>query len=478
MSDTPLWQLSAQDVARLTTKGEVSCVEVTRSVIERMHAVNPQLNAVVTELSDAAMYRAQALDASPDPKGPLYGVPITIKVNIDQEGQATTNGLPALANNIAADNAPLVQNLLNAGAVVVGRTNTPEFSLRVHTDNPLHGETKNPWGDHLSPGGSSGGAGAAVAAGIGALGHGNDIAGSLRYPAAAHGLYTVKPGLGRVPAWNPSQTAERGLLAQLMSVQGLITRHAADLHIGMPPMIAPDVRDPYHVPLPWRGELTGDRPKVGVSFDMLDSPLHPEVRAAMEAAIVALSDAGYAIEEIEVPFLRDMRDTAFSALLTEIEMMMGPDIDRLGSDDARAVIGAYYDSVEILPENAYLQALAKRTFFAREMARLLEKTPLLLCPFLPRPFFAPGHDTIGEQGVRECMFDATWCTVMNFVGLPAGNMPTRVAKLGGKLSPVSVQLIGQRWREDLIVDAMTAVEGALPAPIPALWDQMARRPQP
>jgi len=214
----PLWQWSASEIADATQRGEVTALEVTEAALARMDAVNPMLNAVVESLTDEARQQAEALDASDGPKGPLHGVPVTIKVNVDQAGHATTNGVLALKDAMAHDDAPVVRNLKAAGAVVIGRTNTPEFSFRADTDNPLHGRTHNPWGRHLSPGGSSGGAGSAVMAGIGALAHGNDIGGSLRFPASATGGVTVKPGLGRVPAWAPSPKAARGPLAPSMSV--------------------------------------------------------------------------------------------------------------------------------------------------------------------------------------------------------------------------------------------------------------------
>ena len=199
----PLWQWSASEIAAATRAGERTALEVTEAALARMEAVNPDLNAVVENLADTARAEAEALDKAGAPKGPLCGVPVTIKVNVDQKGHATTNGVAALKGHIAPEDAPVVRNLKAAGAVVIGRTNTPEFSFRADTDNPLYGRTHNPWGRHVSAGGSSGGAGAAVMAGIGALAHGNDIGGSLRFPASANGAVTVKPGLGRVPAWNP-----------------------------------------------------------------------------------------------------------------------------------------------------------------------------------------------------------------------------------------------------------------------------------
>ena len=150
-------------------------------------------------MSDDAIERAESLDsavAAGKPKGRLFGIPVSVKINVDQKGYATSNGVTALKNLIAKTNAPIVDHLMDAGAVFVGRTNTPEFSFRADTENPLYGRTNNPWGKHLSAGGSSGGASSAVMAGMCTLAHGNDIGGSLRFPSVATGAVTLKPGLG------------------------------------------------------------------------------------------------------------------------------------------------------------------------------------------------------------------------------------------------------------------------------------------
>jgi amidase len=332
--DRPLWQWNAFEIAEATRAGRITAREVTEAAIERMEAVNPGLNAVVESLTDEARAEADALDASDAPKGALHGVPVTIKINVDQKGHATSNGVPAFKEVIAPEDAPVVRNLKAAGAVVIGRTNTPEFSFRADTDNPLYGRTHNPWGRHISAGGSSGGAGSAVMAGIGALAHGNDIGGSLRFPASANGAVTVKPGLGRVPAWNPSQKAERGLLAQCMSVQGLIARNASDLHLSMPAMIAPDPRDPFHVPLPWRGAPLERPIRVAVSRDDFGFGLHGQVATALDKAASALSNAGYAVEAVEPPLARETGEVGYRALLGEVKALLGDDIRAHGSDDA------------------------------------------------------------------------------------------------------------------------------------------------
>src|SRR5918994_7741930 len=198
-----LWQRSAVELAQGIRQRTFSCREVMESVTARIRAMNPALNAIVYDYTEEALAEARRADddlAVSWVRGPLHGVPITIKENVDQEGKPTPNGLPALEKIIAPEDAPLVRNLRNAGAIIVGRTNTPELSMRATTDNPLHGRTKNPWHPDASPGGSSGGAGAAAAAGFGPIHHGNDIGGSLRFPAYACGLATVKPTPGRIAA--------------------------------------------------------------------------------------------------------------------------------------------------------------------------------------------------------------------------------------------------------------------------------------
>jgi amidase len=172
-----------------------------------MHAANPAINAIVVDLSAQAIEAARAADralAQGATPGKLQGVPVTIKINIDVEGQANSNGVVAFKDNIAPGDSPVTANLKKAGAIIIGMTNTPEFSMRGFTDNPLYGPTLNPWDSTITCGGSSGGAGASIASGIGAIAHGNDIGGSLRWPAYCNGIATIKPTQGRIPAFNPS----------------------------------------------------------------------------------------------------------------------------------------------------------------------------------------------------------------------------------------------------------------------------------
>ncbi len=264
--------------------------------VDRMHAVNPSLNAVVVDLSAQAIEAARAADraqADGATLGKLHGVPVTIKINIDLEGQANSNGVLAFKENIAPGDSPVVANLKKAGAIIIGMTNTPEFSMRGFTDNRLHGLTRNPWDSAITCGGSSGGAGASIAAGIGAIGHGNDIGGSLRWPAYCNGIATIKPTQGRIPAFNPSAPAERPLMAQFMSAQGPLAREVRDVRLGLEVMSQRDMRDPWWVPAPLEGPKLPKPIKVALARIPDDMDTDPDVIAQLRVAADHLANAGY-----------------------------------------------------------------------------------------------------------------------------------------------------------------------------------------
>src|SRR5436305_5273411 len=251
-----IWRLPANDIAALIRSKRISAKEAASAALARLDAVNPSINAVVDHRPADVLAQASAIDAAigrGEDLGPLAGVPVTVKVNIDQQGFATTNGLKLQRDVIAATNSPVIDNLRKAGAVILGRTNCPAFSYRWFTTNLIHGDTKNPRDPSITPGGSSGGAGAAVAAAIGHIAHGTDIAGSIRYPAYACGVHGLRPTLGRIPAFNPG-LPERTIGPQIPAVSGPLARTVNDLRISLAAMSARDVRDPWYGPVPPEGE--------------------------------------------------------------------------------------------------------------------------------------------------------------------------------------------------------------------------------
>jgi amidase len=466
----PLWQASACDIADAVASGDLTCEAAVGAAVERMRATNGHLNAVVDDLGEQAMADAAAADkalADGQPAGPLQGVAVTIKENVDQTGRATPNGVVAFKDIIAPGDAPLVKNLKNAGAIVIGRTNTPEFSFRATTVNELHGRTFSPWNDWVSSGGSSGGASSAVMAGMGAIAHGNDIGGSLRFPAYCTGSATVKPGLGRTPAWNPSQSAERGLLAQLMSVQGVICREVRDVRRGMQAMIAYDPHDPWQVPMPWEGPAAEGPLKVALTREMFQFEMSPAVAKAMDHAASALSDAGYEIVEIDPPSIREIGDEAQKCLFGEVLTLLGDDIEKYGSDEIKAIFKTYEGMFTPYFGEDLLRGMAKRSHYIRQWNLFLADYPLVLTPFLPGPPFKWDRDTEGEEGVSEVLGSALYSYSMNYMGLPAGNIPAHFADG----LPIGVQIVGRRFREDMILDACEVVEARAGLMAERLWAQ-------
>jgi amidase len=457
MTDRPLWQLSACDLAEAIAKKQISSVAAVTAAVERMRATNPKLNAVVDDLSEAALAEAAERDrimAASGPIGPLHGVPVTIKENIDQKGYATPNGVVAFKDIIAPDDSPVARNLKEAGAVVVGRTNTPEFSFRLTTDNELHGRTFNPWNDWASSGGSSGGASSAVMAGMCAIAHGNDIGGSLRYPATCTGSVTVKPGLGRVPAYNPSASAERGLLAQIMSVQGAICREVRDVRLAMRTLIGYDPHDPWQVPMPFDGPAQEGRIKVAFTRASFEFDLDPAVAKALETARDALTDAGYEVVETDPPMMREVATEGARCLFGEVKALLEADVRKYGSATINAIFDEYFSYFEPYEGKNFLLGLAKRSYYVRQWLLFLEQYPLVLTPLLLTPTYAWDADTKGAEGAGV-LGGGIYVLSMNFLGLPAGTVP---ASYNDGL-PIGVQIVGRRFREDMILDACEAIEG-------------------
>ncbi len=463
-----LWQRSAVEIAEGIAQKKFSCREVMESVVGRIRAKNGALNAIVYDYTEEALADARRADealASGTARGPLHGVPVTIKENVDQRGKPTPNGVPAFQNVIAPDDAPLVANLRRAGAIIVGRTNTPELSMRATTDNPLHGRTHNPWHPDASAGGSSGGAGAAAAAGFGPIHHGNDIGGSLRFPAFCCGLATVKPTPGRIPAWNPSATAERGMLAQLMSVQGAICRHVADVRLATRVMAQRDPRDPWWVPAPFDGERMPAPIRVAVTKNAHGYPIHPEIAHAVDRVAKWLAAAGYAVDEVEPPPITEPARAWFSVTVAEMKVMLFPVAQQHGSRTIQEIFGWFERMGDVVDAGGYMLGVAERTRMTRQWSVFLEEHPLVLTPFLMRPTFPWNYDAESFAQMKDLFDAAIYSYGVNYLGLPAGVVP--IGLVDGL--PAGVQIVGRRFREDLILDAMQVVENEVGVLAKKLW---------
>lgn len=461
-----LWRWDAADLAQGIRTRAISAVEATRACLDRLAAVNPKLNAVVLATPESALAEAAAADAAVKRGAvlpPLHGVPVTTKINVDVAGLPNSNGCVPLANNIAATDSPVVANLRKAGAVFIGRTNTPALSMRWATENALHGRTLNPWDATRVPGGSSGGAAAACAAGIGPIAHGNDLGGSVRYPAFACGLVGLRPSAGRIPAYNGTQAAERAPSGQLMSTQGPLTRRVRDARLAFAAMAQPDPRDPWHMPVPLDGPPLPRPLKVALCPDPMGTGLDPDVRSALMQAAQWLENAGYRVEEASPPdFPGCARD--WDALSHgEAYIFMEKAFATLGDEGAQATFAFMKAHTPPVGMAEHLQRLANRTGRQRAWALWQQEYPLLLIPTSAEPAFPYGLDVAGQQG-----FDRVYQAQMPLMpspllGLPGIAVPTGVTEAG---LPMGVQIMAPRWREDLLLDAAEVIEAQARMPTP------------
>ncbi len=466
-----IWRWSAVRIASAIREREISAQEALASCLGRIAAVNPKLNAVTVDLSDSARLAARSADqavARGDRLGPLHGVPVTIKENVDQEGCATTNGVVGFQSVMAKSDSPVVANWKRAGAIIVGRTNTPAFSFRLDTVNDLRGRTFSPWSSTHTPGGSSGGASASVAAGMTPLAHGNDIAGSVRFPAYCCGLAGIRPSFGRVPAYNPTQVAERSMSSQLMSVQGALARSVGDVRLGLAAMAERDARDPWWSAAPQAFAPVAKRVAVVTeASDLGGAHLNPSVGAAIKQAAGWLADAGYEIVDDRTPGFTRAKELWFEMQMPEFRHFVLPLIEKEGDQGIRVAVRYMLENFPATDAPAYMRALSERARLVREWNLFLDRVPLVLAPISSEPVYAHGFDV--ESGARTAALWRECATMMALpvLGLPGMAVPTGLADG----LPTGVQLIAGRFREDVCLDAAEAIEARAGAitPIDPTW---------
>jgi len=455
-----LWELTASDLVKKIKNRTVSVREAVESVLKRSEEVNPLINAVVESMGSDAILQANALDkklSDGEDIGLLGGVPITVKVNIDQENYATTNGLKIQKDLIATNDNPVVSNLRKAGAVIIGRTNTPAFSLRWFTRNSLHGHTLNPVNSKITPGGSSGGAAAAVASGIGPIGHGTDIAGSIRYPAYACGIHGLRPSLGRIPVHNFSGP-DRFIGGQLMSVSGPLARSIEDLKLSLKVMAQPNYNDPWFIPVNSSEEVLAKRVALCLSPDGMK--VVPEVKAALVAAANTLEKAGWIVEEVDTPPLREAMENQLILWMADMAQGGGDAVAKENDPDANIVYQRLTAMCPKIDLDLVMKTLQNRASLVRAWRVFLNKYPIMLCPVSGQLPFDDLKD-IGSQADFEGILDAQMTQVgLPFMGLPGLTVSTGL--VGNK--PVGVQVVSDQYREDLLL-AIGALIGKTIKPI-------------
>lgn len=455
---TELWQLDAVDLARLIRTGRTSATEATKSVLTRIDAINPTVNAIVRRLDDEALAAAKAADeaqARGDALGPLHGVPVTTKVNTDQKGHPTDNGVEQFRDLIAQEDAPLVRNFRAAGAIIVGRTNTPAFSMRLFTENALHGNTINPRDKRHTAGGSSGGAGSATASGFGPIHHGNDIAGSVRYPAYCNGVVGLRPTPGRIPSNNPSAYGGRAIGGQLMAVQGPLTRSVRDSRLALAALAAADQTDPRWVDVPLEGPPTPRPIKVALMAEPPGSPVHPALSEAAHTAAKYLEQAGYAVEEISPPDFHEAAQLWNKICGTDVLVSLAPNVHKYADEPAKRSLEGWQSVAPALDLPGYIQALADRDWLLRRWLNFLADYPIVLMPSSNALPHLVGADA-SIEGKTLVMTTNPQQIAIPLLGLPSLQVPVgHVGRLRA-----GVQLVAARYREDLVLAAGEVIEAA------------------
>jgi Asp-tRNA(Asn)/Glu-tRNA(Gln) amidotransferase A subunit family amidase len=441
--------------------GETSSVELVEEALRRIAAVEPEVNAFTEVLAEQALASAREVDRHRADL-PLLGVPVSVKDHVWLAGARATNGSVALADFVPEVDAAPVQRLKAAGAVVVGKTNNPEFCYRGYTDNDVFGLTRNPWSPDRTPGGSSGGAGASVAYGATPVALGTDGGGSIRIPAAFCGVVGHKPTYGLVPR----MPGFRGWPS--LSVDGPLTRTVRDAALALSVMAGPSPHDESSWPLD-AGDLLGavTRPldwstlRVAVSEDLGWAPVDPAVRSAFRAAVDTLAADGARVTEAapDAPYPTELwNDIA----LPEGFASEGPLLEQWG-DRMTAGTREIVEAGRKVTAQQYLDALERRRDYARRWAEFFSEYDVLLTPSMPLAAFGTDEqspDAIDGQPVDPFFDD--WCALAlpaNLTGGPATAVPTGLDADG---LPLGMQVMGPRCSDARVLAVAAAYERLAP----------------
>ncbi|SJZ74326.1 aspartyl-tRNA(Asn)/glutamyl-tRNA(Gln) amidotransferase subunit A [Enhydrobacter aerosaccus] len=455
MSDSLIW-CTAHELSRRFARRSLSPVEVVREVLDRAGKLQPCLNFLVLLDNEGAKAAARASEERwrrGEPLSPLDGVPTSIKDTTTVKGWPTRYGSHATDESPAVEDAPVVSRLRQAGMVILGKTTTPEYGWKALTDSPLQGITRNPWNTDHSPGGSSGGAAAMTAAGVGPFNHGNDGGGSIRIPAAHTGLVGLKPSYGRIPQY-PADSP----FADVVS-QGVLSRSVFDTALALNATAGPDARDWRSLPAEPRDYTIGLEEgvrgwRIGLSLDLGHVSADAEVRDLVVAAATRFDSLGAHVEEVG-PLIEPLQNAfeplwigSFATRLRQIPTQLHGKLDpgfRAAAEKGLAITLA-----------DYAKAYEARSKLARDMALWHQTFDLLLAPVTPTA--APPVGTLyNSEAFPRWTKGAPYTLPFNLTGQPAASMPAGLTRSG---LPVGLQIVGPARADHLVLRAMRAYESA------------------
>ncbi len=456
MQNHDLCWMSAVDLGTELRAKRISPVEVVKGILERIETVNPKINAYVTLTGDEALDAAKKAEAAlmeGGKLGPLHGIPVSIKDLVFTKGVRTTMGSKLLKDFVPEEDAVLVTRLKNAGAIVLGKTNTPEFGLKMLTDSLLFGITRNPWSLQRSPGGSSGGAAAAVASGLGPLAAGNDGGGSIRIPSSCCGVFGIKPQLGRVPRYPIFHGAE------ILTHEGPITRTVRDAALMLDVMAGPHWGDVYSIPAPGISfekslQFGVEGMRIAWSRDLGYAEVDPEVCDICERAAEQFSRMGAEVEEAHPGF---DNPEAYHAVLYVVDHLavlssFGPP-DQIASELDPLTATMLFVGAE-MKATEYAKAMFARQELAVKIGKFFQGYDLLLTPTLAAP--PPPVDFAEPAGFLKWL---PFILAFSLTGQPAASVPAGWTEDG---LPVGLQIVGRPYDEISVFRAAAAFEEACP----------------
>ncbi|HVR28558.1 MAG TPA: amidase family protein [Thermoanaerobaculia bacterium] len=464
---TDLLLQSASELRRLVGRGELSAVELIEATLQRIEESNGEINAVVT-LEPRARQEARALDARRargEELGPLHGLPVGIKDVTPVAGLRTTYGSPLYADHVPEEDAEVVRRLRAAGAVVIGKTNTPEFATGANTFNEVFGRTRNPWNLERSAGGSTGGGAAALATGMIALAEGTDLGGSLRIPAAFCGVVGMRPSPGLVP------TSPSDYLWDTLQVTGPMARRAEDVALMLQAVAGPSARAPLAQPITGRDFVAAvaraDALGVRLAYapDVAGIGVDPAIEGVCRAAAMELRQAGARVEETDLDLEYGKR--SFLALrgywMVAQQHPRLERIERFGDNLRGNVEAGLRRSVAELAE---AEALRGRLW--DDLRRLFERCDLLLTPCVAVPPFPVGQnypDAIAGRPMRTYVDWIAPTFVLSLAGLPIASVP---AGLDPEGLPVGLQIVGPPRGEEAVLAMARILQEARPVGLPSM----------
>lgn len=446
---------SAAALAQAIRAKEVSSQEVVNAYLERIEAVNPRLNAVVQVAASAARSQARAADAAlarGEISGPLHGVPITIKDSLDTAGMISTGGTTGRRPFVPAQDATVVARLRAAGAILLGKTNTPELTLSVETDNLIYGRTNNPYDPTLTPGGSSGGAASILAAGGSPLDLGSDTGGSIRQPAHFCGIAGIKPTSGRVPRTGHIISYDLGALDRLTQI-GPMARFVEDLILTLPIISGVDWRDPGVVPMPLGDPRQVDFKNLRAAFytDNGITPPTPETIQVVRAAASLLSDSGVLVEENRPPEIEHAGGLWMQLAVADGAAWVRRLLEEAGTTQVHPVLKNRFFGHEAVSSSELTAMLTQLDRLRSAMISFLENYDLILCPVNAYP--AMPHEQALEKADGW-----TYTRIYNLVGWPGAVVRGGTSPQG---LPIGVQIVTRPWREDVALAVAQRIEAGL-----------------